>query len=57
MERRCARFRRRTTVWRPPGLTRGKTFAFVITNSHAGLLVLQTNRAGDGVLYGVGQFQ
>ena len=45
------------TIPPPPGLLRGKTYVFVITNGHSGLLVLQTNRAGDGVLYGTGQIQ
>jgi len=35
----------------------GKTWVFVITNDHSGLLVLQTNRPGNGVLYGIGQQQ
>jgi hypothetical protein len=37
--------------------TNSKTFVFVITNGHSGLLVLQIHRAGDGVLYGTGQIQ
>jgi hypothetical protein len=45
------------TVPPQPGSLLGQTYAFVITNSHSGLLVLQTNRLGDGVLYGVGQLQ
>jgi hypothetical protein len=43
----------------PPqqGSLMGQTFVFVITNGHSGLLVLQTNRAGDGVMYGTGRHQ
>jgi hypothetical protein len=32
-------------------------FAFVVTDGNKGLLVLQLHRAGDGVLYGIGQLQ
>jgi hypothetical protein len=39
-----------------PG-NRGQTWVFVIANGHSGLLVLQTNRAGDGVLFGTGRIQ
>jgi hypothetical protein len=45
------------TVPPQPGSLMGQTYAFVITNGHSGLLVLQTNRAGDGVLYGTGRLQ
>jgi hypothetical protein len=39
------------------GVQNHKSFAFVITNSHSGILALQLDRAGDGVLYEVGQIQ
>ena len=39
------------------GVQNHKTFAFVITNGHSGIVALQLNRAGDGVLYEVGQIQ
>lgn len=45
------------TIPPPPGLSLGKTYVFVITSGHSGLMVLQTNRAGDGVLYGSGKHQ
>ena len=45
------------TIPPPPGGQNTKTFVFVVTNGHSGLLALQTNRAGDGVLYEVGQLQ
>lgn len=45
------------TVPPQPGSLMGQTYMFVITNGHSGLLVLQTNRAGDGVLYGTGRLQ
>jgi hypothetical protein len=45
------------TIPPPPGGQNTKTFVFVVTNGHTGLLALQTNRAGDGVLYEVGQLQ
>jgi hypothetical protein len=47
------------TITIPPqtGQPAGKTFVFVITNGHSGLLVLQTNRAGNGVLYEIGRLQ
>jgi hypothetical protein len=45
------------TVPPQPGSLMGQTYVFVITNGHSGLLVLQTNRAGDGVLYGTGRLQ
>jgi len=35
----------------------GQTWAFVITSGHSGLLALQTNRAGDGTLSGIGRLQ
>ena len=44
------------TLTPQPGLN-GRTFAFVITQGRSGLLVLQTNRRGDGVLYGTGRLQ
>jgi hypothetical protein len=45
------------TIPPPPGGQNYKTFVFVITNGHSGILALQTNRAGYGVLYEVGQLQ
>jgi len=46
------------TIIIPPQNGEGqKTWVFVIANGHAGLLVLQRNRAGDGVLYGTGSHQ
>jgi hypothetical protein len=46
------------TITIPPQNGEGqKTWVFVISNGHAGLLVLQRNRAGDGVLYGTGSHQ
>ena len=45
------------TIPPPPGGQNTKTFVFVVTNGHSGLLALQTNRAGNGVLYEVGQLQ
>jgi hypothetical protein len=45
------------TIPPPPGGQNTRTFVFVVTNGHSGLLALQTNRAGDGVLYEVGQLQ
>jgi len=35
----------------------GQTFVFVTKNSQSGLLILQTNRSGDGVEYGMGDLQ
>jgi len=32
-------------------------WAFVISEAHSGLLVLQMHRAGDGVMYGIGRIQ
>jgi hypothetical protein len=40
-----------------PGSLLGQTWAFVITGGHSGLLALQTNRAGDGTLSGLGRLQ
>lgn len=40
-----------------PGSLMGQTHVFVIAEGHSGLLVLQTNRAGDGVNYGTGRIQ
>lgn len=34
-----------------------QTFAFVITHNGSGILMLQTNRAGDGVFYGIAELQ
>ena len=47
------------TIFLPlqPGALIGQTWVFVIANGHSGLLVLQTNRAGDGVNYGTGRLQ
>jgi hypothetical protein len=47
------------TITIPPQQPGGnvQTFVFVITNGHSGLLVLQTNRAGDGVEYLTGRHQ
>ena len=47
------------TITVPPqsGSLFGQSYVFAIANGHSGLLVLQTNRAGDGVLYGVGQLE
>jgi len=47
------------TITIPPqtGAAMGQTHVFVITNNHSELLTLQTNRAGDGVLYSIGQLQ
>ena len=47
------------TINVPPqqGSLLGQTYVFVITNGHSGLLVLQTNRAGDGVRYAIGRHQ
>jgi hypothetical protein len=45
------------TIPSQAGQPMGKTFAFVITNYPSELLVLQTNRPGDGVLYSIGQLQ
>ena len=39
----------------PTGAQSGQTHMFVITDR--GFIVLQTNRAGDGVLYGIGSVQ
>ena len=43
----------------PPqsGSLMGQTFVFVTKNSQSGLLILQTNRSGDGVEYGMGDLQ
>ena len=41
----------------PQGLQRQKTWVFVISNGHSGLLVMQTNRSGDVVVYGTGMLQ
>ena len=40
-----------------PGQPSHQTFVFVITDGGSGLLLLQTNRAGNGVLYGTGRIQ
>lgn len=47
------------TIFLPlqPGALIGQTWVFVISEGHSGLLVLQTNRAGDGVVYGTGRLQ
>jgi hypothetical protein len=47
------------TITIPPqnGSPGTHTWVFVITGGHSGLLVLQTHRAGDGVMYGTGQIQ
>lgn len=47
------------TITIPPhaGSLRGQTYVFVIAEGHSELLVLQTNRAGDGVNYGTGRIQ
>jgi hypothetical protein len=45
------------TVPPQPGSLMGQTYVFVIAEGHSGLLVLQTNRAGDGVMYGTGRLQ
>jgi hypothetical protein len=47
------------TITFPPqnGSLMGQTWAFVITGGHSGLLALQTKRAGDGTLSGIGRLQ
>jgi len=47
------------TITFPPqaGSLMGQTWAFLITGGHSGLLALQTNRAGDGTLSGIGRLQ
>jgi hypothetical protein len=47
------------TITTPPQMAQsaGKTYSFVITNYPSELLVLQTNRPGDGVSYLTGQLQ
>jgi len=47
------------TITIPPqdGSPGTHTWVFVISEGHSGLLVLQTHRAGDGVMYGSGRLQ
>jgi hypothetical protein len=47
------------TITVPPqlGSLMGQTYVFVIAEGHSGLLVLQTHRSGDGVVYGTGRLQ
>jgi len=47
------------TITIPPqnGSPGTHTWVFVISEAHSGLLVLQTHRAGDGVMYGIGRIQ
>jgi len=40
-----------------PGLSGAQTYAFVITDGGSGALLLQTNRAGNGVSFGTGRLQ
>ena len=44
------------TLTPQPGLNI-RTYAFVIAQGRSGLLVLQTNRRGDGVFYAIGRLQ
>jgi hypothetical protein len=37
--------------------TLARSLSFLISSGRSGLLVLQTNRAGDGVMYGSGKHQ
>jgi hypothetical protein len=47
------------TITIPPqnGSPGTHTWVFVISEGHLGLLVLQTHRAGDGVMYGTARIQ
>jgi hypothetical protein len=40
-----------------PGQSNSQTYAFVITDSGSGLLLIQTDRAGDGVQFGSARLQ
>jgi hypothetical protein len=40
-----------------PGISNSQTYAFVIIDGGSGILVIQTNRAGNGVLSGIARLQ